>query len=181
MAQNEPERKETPPGTSPNSPSLLFEYQCRSGKFIRLAKRIESNRNFFSELECSTRQHCDCSSTAPLTGLRVILVSRWDRNQSAPIQLSQCRFPGLAISNANIYIYIYIYIFERNIREQFYQTALGNCYGLKLAKCWLQFNFRHTFVPYRCASWTSRRGDWKRKYGKRKYESATVENASTAT
>ena len=55
MAQNEPQRKETPP----NSPSLLFEYQCRSGKFIRLANRIESkkidsaariesNRNFFA-------------------------------------------------------------------------------------------------------------------------------------
>jgi len=47
MAQNEPQIKETPPGPSPNSPSLLFEYQCRSGKFIRLANRIESNRNFF--------------------------------------------------------------------------------------------------------------------------------------
>ena len=42
MAQNEPQRKETPPRPSPNSPSLLFEYQCRSGKFIRLANRIES-------------------------------------------------------------------------------------------------------------------------------------------
>ena len=42
MAQNEPQRKETRPGPSPNSPSLLFEYQCRSGKFIRLANRIES-------------------------------------------------------------------------------------------------------------------------------------------
>ena len=56
MAQNEPPRKETPPGPSPYSPSLLFEYQCRSGKFITLANRIEkidlvarieSNRNFF--------------------------------------------------------------------------------------------------------------------------------------
>ena len=64
MAQNEPQRKETPPGPSPNSPSLLFEYQCTSGKFIRLANqikkhrfgsdnRIESNRNFLPELECS--------------------------------------------------------------------------------------------------------------------------------
>jgi len=46
MAQNEPQRKETPPGPSPNSPSLLFEieYQCRSGKFIRLANRIESKK-----------------------------------------------------------------------------------------------------------------------------------------
>jgi len=47
MAQNEPQRKETPPDPSPNSPSLLFEYQCGSGKFIRLANRIESNRNIF--------------------------------------------------------------------------------------------------------------------------------------
>ena len=41
----------------------------------------------------------------------------------------------------------------QNIRKQFYQTALGNCYGLKLPKCRLQFkeinsrviyyNFRH--------------------------------------
>jgi len=41
MAQNEPQCKETPPGRSPNLPSLLFEYQCRSGKFIRLANRIK--------------------------------------------------------------------------------------------------------------------------------------------
>jgi len=67
MAQNEPQRKETPPGPSPNSPSLLFEYQCRSGKFIRLANRIEkidsvarieSNRieTFLLELDCSNVQ-----------------------------------------------------------------------------------------------------------------------------
>ena len=45
MAQNEPQRQETPPGPSPNSPSLLFEYQCRSGNFIRLANRIESKKS----------------------------------------------------------------------------------------------------------------------------------------
>ena len=59
MAQNEPQRKETPPGPSPNLPSLLFEYQCTSGKFIRLANRIEkidsvakieSNRNIFARI-----------------------------------------------------------------------------------------------------------------------------------
>ena len=61
MAQNEPQRKETPPGPSPNSTSLLFQYQCRSGKFIRLANRIESkkidsvariesNRNFLARI-----------------------------------------------------------------------------------------------------------------------------------
>ena len=26
------------------TPNLLFEYQCRSGKFIRLASRIESKK-----------------------------------------------------------------------------------------------------------------------------------------
>ena len=51
MAQNEPQRKEMPPGLSPDSPSLLFEYQCTSGKFIILANRIET---FLSELECSS-------------------------------------------------------------------------------------------------------------------------------
>ena len=44
MAQNEPQRRETPPGPSPNSPSLLFEYQRRSGKFIILPNRIESKK-----------------------------------------------------------------------------------------------------------------------------------------
>jgi len=44
MAQNEPQRQKTPLGPSPNSPSLLFEYQCRSGKFMRLANRIESRK-----------------------------------------------------------------------------------------------------------------------------------------
>ena len=53
MAQNEPQRKETPPGASPNSPSLLFEYQCTSGKCFKLANRIES-KLFLPELECST-------------------------------------------------------------------------------------------------------------------------------
>jgi len=53
------------------TPNLLFEYQCTSGKFMRLPNRIESkknrfgsenrtesNRNFFLlELECSTWQY----------------------------------------------------------------------------------------------------------------------------
>jgi len=67
MAQNEPQCEETPPGSSPNSPSLLFEYQCTSDKFIKLANRIESKKidsvariesnrieTFLPELECST-------------------------------------------------------------------------------------------------------------------------------
>ena len=64
MAQNEPQRKETPPGPSPNSPSLLFECQCRSSKFIKLANRIKKidsvarieSKLFLPELECSSLQ-----------------------------------------------------------------------------------------------------------------------------
>ena len=56
------------------TPNLLFEYQCTSGKFIRLPNRIkskkidsvariESNRNFFlPELECSNRYRADTES-----------------------------------------------------------------------------------------------------------------------
>jgi len=62
MAHNEPRRKEMPPGPSRNSPLLLFEYQCTSGKFIRLANRIEKIDSvvriewklFLLELECSS-------------------------------------------------------------------------------------------------------------------------------
>jgi len=73
MAQNEPQRKDTPPGPSPNSPSVLFEYQCRSGKFIKLANRIEKidsvarmeSKLFLPELECSTALHCSMVCCGP--------------------------------------------------------------------------------------------------------------------
>jgi len=34
------------------------------------------------------------------------------------------------------------------MRKQFYQTALGNCYGLKLPKCWLQFKIKNFIVSF---------------------------------
>jgi len=39
----------------------------------------------------------------PLSGMRAY--------ESAPIQLAQCRLPGLAISNAKISIYFHVYIY----------------------------------------------------------------------
>jgi len=81
MAQNEPQRKDTPLGPSPNSPSLLFEYQCRSGKFIRLANRIESKKidsvariesnrieTFLPELECSNGNDDDAGCSLITVG-----------------------------------------------------------------------------------------------------------------
>ena len=52
-------------------------------------------------------------------------------NESALIQLAQCLLHGLAISNARMLIYFS----NKHIRKQFYQTALGNFYCLKLPKC----------------------------------------------
>jgi len=51
-------------------------------------------------------------------------------NDSVPILQAQCWFPRLATSNPkNINIF-----FRQNIRKQFYKTALGNCYAVKLTK-----------------------------------------------
>ena len=33
----------------------------------------------------------------------------------------------------------YKYVFQIKYTKAIYQKALGNCYGLKLPKCWLQF------------------------------------------
>ena len=85
------------------------------------------------------RQRKRCRSPC-IIAVRLSLIG----NGSAPIQLEQCRFPGLAISNSKILIYF----FKQNIRKQFYQTALGNCYGLKLPKCWWQFKKKCYCVIY---------------------------------
>ena len=75
MAQNEPQRKETPPGPSPNSPSFLFEYQCTSGKFIILANRIES-KLFLPELECSSTCLLRICEVIDMSGERIFCRSR---------------------------------------------------------------------------------------------------------
>jgi len=53
------------------------------------------------------------------------------RERKVPTQLAQCWFPGLAFSNAKIKIYFSNKIYGSNFIKQ---TALGNCYGLKLKK-----------------------------------------------
>jgi len=45
-------------------------------------------------------------------------------NESAPIQLAQCRFPGLAISNAKIFIYFSKKIYGSNFIEQHSETVI---------------------------------------------------------
>jgi len=56
-------------------------------------------------------------------------------NVSLPIQLTQCRFPGLAISNAKILIYFSNKIHRSNFIKQHSETVMVWNYR----KCWLQF------------------------------------------
>ena len=58
-----------------------------------------------------------------------------------PIQLADCRFPGLAIS-----VVLKYYIFQ--IRKLFYQTEFGNCHSLKYKKCRLHFKKKTIIVSF---------------------------------
>ena len=87
-------------------------------------------------------------------------------NESVPIQLAQCRFPGLAISNAKILIGLY---FSRKIngRNHFHQTALENLLWFEITKmllavrnkyCVIYYNFPKIVVP--CDRWHFVRTDF---------------------
>ena len=45
-------------------------------------------------------------------------------NESAPIQLARCRFPGLAIANAKILIYFSYEIYGSNFIKQHSETVM---------------------------------------------------------
>ena len=45
-------------------------------------------------------------------------------NESAPIQLAQCRFPGPAISNARILIYLLNKIYGSNFIKHHSETVM---------------------------------------------------------
>jgi len=77
-----------------------------------------------------TRVPCGCGRT-----LRGTKVCRYNWHSAGPLSWP---LPMLK----------YKYIFKWNIRKRFYQTALGNCYGLKSPKCWLQVknNFIVLFI-----------------------------------
>ena len=75
------------------TPNLIFEYQCTSGKFIRLPNRIEKidsvakieSKFFLPELECSTGWQYRGSATT-------IFMGRRDGCGSAPPALA-CPLP----------------------------------------------------------------------------------------
>jgi len=66
-----------------------------------------------------------CQSSRCWTNIAASLLRPW---KIVLVPWTACRFQCW---NINIF-------FELNTRKRFYQTALGNCYGIKLPKCWLQ-------------------------------------------
>ena len=69
-------------------------------------------------------------------------------NESAPIQLAQCRFPRLAISNAKILTYFSNKIYRRNFIKQHSKTVMVRNYQNADCSCVIYYNFPHAFVPY---------------------------------
>jgi len=51
--------------------------------------------------------------------------SLYTGNESVPTQLAQCRFPGLAISNAKIYVYFSHKIYGSNFIKQHSGTVMA--------------------------------------------------------
>jgi len=85
------------------------------------------------------------------------------RNKSAPIQLSQCRFPLLAISNGKILvrffsknkIYGSSFIKQHSETDMVWNYQNTDCSLREKNYCVIYYNFRHTFVPYRhTANWS---------------------------
>jgi len=75
------------------------------------------------------------------------------RNESAPIQLAQCWFLGLAICNAKK---INIYFFQIKYTQTVLSISTGKLLWFwkmliaikKQIYCVIYYDFRHTFVPY---------------------------------
>jgi len=72
------------------------------------------------------------------------------------MQLAQCRFPGLVITNAKILIYFFSNtIHGSNFINQHSETVMvwiyhsADCSLRKKRYCVVYYNLRHTFVPYK--------------------------------
>ena len=70
-----------------------------------------------------------------------------------PIQLAQCRFPGLAISNTEISVYFSNKTYVSNFIKQHSETVTvwnyqnADCSLRKKLLCVIYYNFRHNFAP----------------------------------
>jgi len=71
-------------------------------------------------------------------------------NESVPIQLAQCWFPGLAISNAKLLIYFSKIkyteaILSNSTRKQLWLEVTKMLIAVKKLYCVIYYNFRRTF------------------------------------
>ena len=71
-------------------------------------------------------------------------------NESVPIQLAQCWFPGLAISNAKLLIYFSKIkyteaILSNSTRKQLWLEVTEMLIAVKKLYCVIYYNFRRTF------------------------------------
>ena len=96
-------------------------------------------------------------TTVPLSPLRY--TTAWNLimvtgNESVLIQLAQCRFPRLAISNSEILVYFSNKMYRSNFIKQHSETVVvwnyqnADCSLRKKCYCVIYYNFRHTFIPY---------------------------------
>ena len=75
-------------------------------------------------------------------------------NERAPMQLAHCRFPGLAISSAQILMYFSKILYGSTLIKQYSETVMvrnyqnANCSLRKKFYCVIYYNFRHTFALY---------------------------------
>ena len=74
-------------------------------------------------------------------------------NKSVPIQLAQCRFYGLAVSNAKMLRHFQLKIYGSNFIKQHSETDTVRNYEsadcrFKKKYCVNYSNFRHTLVSY---------------------------------
>jgi len=118
---------------------FLVEWQCQAT--VNCHKRMVQ----FVDVHCSLNTPSPClhSSTFDIIG-----------NASAPTQLAQCRFPGLAISSAQILMYFSKILYGSTLIKQYSETVMvrnyqnADCSLRKKFYCVIYYNFRHTFALY---------------------------------
>ena len=110
--------------------------------------------------------HCEYSSErAPKLYVSVFICLLRIGHKSAPIQLAQCWFPGLAISSAKIFIYFSNKIYGSDFVEQHTETVMvwnyenADCCLRKKILCQLWLFSAHFRPPYfdtaRLSCWAS--------------------------
>jgi len=137
--------------------NLLFEYQCTSGKFIRLPNRIESE-TFFPELECFTVCVCVCVCVQIFRGnsntyiaevreispaiiarrLRVVPHSTYPRTVCMRVELYGCMWRGDLCQP----VFILLTLTWRGIPFPSFPSPLSSLHPLRSSPPFLPFPYK---------------------------------------